>query len=59
MVGCRDIKEKLCYVAIDHDAELAAASTTSVVDKEYKLPDGTPITVGSERFRWVKHNCVR
>jgi len=48
----RDIKEKLCYTAQDHDAELAAASTSSVVDKEYALPDGTTITVGSERFRW-------
>eukprot|EP00983_Pelagomonas_calceolata_P079308 1154607-Pelagomonas_calceolata.AAC.2 len=46
-----DIKEKLCYVALDHDAELSAASTTSAVDKEYTLPDGATITVGSERFR--------
>lgn len=53
----RDIKEKLCYVAQDHDAELAAASTSSVVDKEYTLPDGATITVGSERFRCGARAC--
>mmetsp|Transcript_21925 Transcript_21925/g.37487 ORF Transcript_21925/g.37487 Transcript_21925/m.37487 type:complete len:377 (-) Transcript_21925:673-1803(-) len=47
----RDIKEKLCYVAQDFPAELAAATSSSAVDKEYQLPDGATITVGSERFR--------
>lgn len=37
---CSDIKEKLCYVATDFEAELAAASTSSAIDKEYTLPDG-------------------
>ncbi|KAJ9505566.1 hypothetical protein QJQ45_009754, partial [Haematococcus lacustris] len=47
----RDIKEKLCYIAQDFDAELAAASSSSAIDKEFTLPDGNSITVGSERFR--------
>jgi actin-related protein len=47
----RDIKEKLCYVAQNFDEELAAASSSSAIDKEYTLPDGQSITVGSERFR--------
>jgi len=47
----RDVKEKLCYIALDFDAEMKLCSESSDKEKTYELPDGNIITVGSERFR--------
>jgi actin-related protein len=41
----RDIKEKLCYVAQDFDAEHQASSGSSEHDKQYTMPDKRVITV--------------
>ena len=47
----REMKEKLCYVAKDFQAEMTSADTSSAVDATYELPDGTSVTLGNERFR--------
>jgi len=47
----RDIKEKLCYVALDFEADMEKSKEDISCNKEYEMPDGQIITVGNERFR--------
>ncbi|XP_012077077.1 actin-100-like isoform X1 [Jatropha curcas] len=47
----RSIKEKVSYVAMDYNKELAISKKSSELDKQYELPDGQVITVGAARFR--------
>lgn len=46
----REIKEKLCYAAFDIQKERALAQDTTVLVEKYKLPDGSEIKIGRERF---------
>jgi len=46
----RSVKEQLSYVALDFEEEMTNAAKQPV-DKEFELPDGEVIKVGTQRFR--------
>lgn len=46
-----DIKEKTCYVALDFEEELSRSTLGQSKDTTYEMPNGSVISLGSERFR--------
>jgi len=47
----RDVKEKLCCIALDFDTEMKAATECSDKEKTYEFLGGNTIIDGSECFR--------
>lgn len=47
----RDMKEKMCYVAEDYEAELKKAESGSELQKQYTLPDGNICEFAVQRFK--------
>ncbi len=48
----RNVKEKLCFVALDFNAAMKQCVPGSPqLDESYELPDGQKMTLGNERFR--------
>ena len=47
----KEIKEKLCYFALDYEKELAEFQTNEAKKKEFVLPDGKKIMVGDVMIR--------
>ncbi|XP_063298693.1 actin-1-like [Pelobates fuscus] len=45
----KDMKERLCYVAVDIECE--RSKSTEELEKEYKLPDGKIVTIHRERYK--------
>ena len=46
----REIKEQMCFISYDRHKDRQLAEETTLLDKEYKLPDGKNIRIGRERF---------
>ncbi len=47
----REIKETMSYVVGDYDSAIREAGNNKAVEKNYELPDGRKISIGSERFK--------
>lgn len=47
----REIKEQLCYVSYDFKREYQLGVETTILMKQYTLPDGRVIKIGGERFQ--------
>ena len=42
----REIKEQLCFVSYDPKKDKKLAEETTILDRDYRLPDGKYIKIG-------------
>lgn len=47
----REIKEKMCFVALDFEEAMSKSLSSNEFEKSYTLPDGQVMVIGNERFR--------
>ncbi|CAD8127352.1 unnamed protein product [Paramecium sonneborni] len=47
----RDMKEKLCYVALDYEEEMKKYQESIANNRSYELPDGNSVNMKNQRFR--------
>lgn len=47
----KKIKEKMCYMALDFDAEIKQAAEQSNIEKIYMLPGDKPLKLKEELIR--------
>jgi len=47
---CRKMKEDICFVSLDVEADKAKAAGSSELTKAYELPDGQTVSVNTPRF---------
>jgi len=46
----REVKEKLCFVSLDFQADKTKAESSQELAKDYELPDGQVVKVNGPRF---------
>ena len=51
MTQAKNIKETMCCVAQDFDAELKQATESSKIEKKYQLPGDKPLILKEERIK--------
>jgi actin-related protein len=47
----KNMKETVCYVALNYEDELSKSQKGEIKEKEYEMPDGSKVMIGDQCFR--------